>query len=438
MRDWGAVDSVRYANSGEHHLAFRIRDGLADRDIVLFTPGGTIPMEFLERDRVGRRMLDGLAAIGRVVLFDRRGIGLSDPITNWSRPLVEQWADDLAAIVTTACSGPPVVIALGDYWGPARLFAAEHSGSLTGLVLYEPTGPSSGANLSAGFNEDWIRLVCPGRADDDAFIEWFHEAGRTGASPGVAARIYEAPPVQCIARLAACHGQIAVPTLVLRRPDNLLASATSPDPVASEISGAIRVDLPGRDYHWLGDDIDSLIVEISRFVTGGHRLPTPERDLRALIFTDLVGSTEHLASVGDVRWKALLDHLDAASRLAVVHNGGVVIKTTGDGVLATFPSADRALRAAERIRRVFASDGLGVRVGVHVGDVERRGHDVAGIAVHIASRVMSLAQAGEVLVTESVPIAASGSGHDFEKAGDHALKGVPGTWTLFRALPSAE
>ena len=428
------MGSVLYANSGEHHLAFRVLDGATSRDIVLFTPGGTIPMEFLERDRVGRRLLDSLATIGRVVLFDRRGIGLSDPITDWSRPLVEQWAEDLAAIVAAACSDAPVVVALGDYWGPARLFAADHSDSLAGLVLYEPTGPIGGVDLSAGFHEDWIGRVCPSRADDDAFVEWFNAAGRTGASPAVAARIYELPPNHCIVRLAECQSRISVPTLVLRRPDNLMGSAASPDPVASVISGAKRVDLPGRDYHWLGDDIDSLIVEISRFVTGGHQLPKPERDLRAVMFTDLVGSTERLAMLGDVRWKALLDHYYAEIQLAVTYNGGVVIKTTGDGVLATFLSADRALCAAQRIRQGFAADELGIRVGVHVGDVERRGDDVAGIAVHITARVMSLAEAGEILVTGSVPIAAAGSGHDFEDAGDHTLKGVPGVWPLFRAV----
>ena len=433
----GPLDSVRYANSGEHHLAFRLLDGSMGRDIVLFTPGGTIPMEFLERDRVGRRLLDGLAAIGRVVLFDRRGIGLSDPITDWSRPLVEQWAEDLGAIVAAACSGAPVVVALGDYWGPARLFAADHSDLIAGLVLYEPTGPGSGVDLTTEFDEDWIGRVCPSRADDDAFVEWFNAAGRTGASPGVAARIYEPPPVQCIARLTACQSGISVPTLVLRRPGNLLGSATYPDPVASQISGAVRVDLPGHDYHWLGNDVDSLIVEISRFITGGHQLPTPERDLRAVMFTDLVGSTERLAMLGDVRWKALLDHHDAEIQLAVAHNGGVVIKTTGDGVLATFASADRALCAAQRIRRGFAADELGVRAGIHVGDVERRGDDVAGIAVHIAARVMSLAGTGEVVVTGSVPIAAAGTDHAFEDAGDHTLKGVPGTWKLFRVLPTS-
>src|SRR5436190_15628540 len=161
---------MRYTTSCEHHIAFRVLDGATSRDIVLFTPGGTIPMEFLERDRVGRRLLDGLAAIGRVVLFDRRGIGLSDPITDWSRPLVEQWADDLAAIVATACSGAPVVVALGDYWGPARLFAADHTEALAGLVLYEPTGPIGTVDLSSEVHDDWIGRVCPSRADDNAFV----------------------------------------------------------------------------------------------------------------------------------------------------------------------------------------------------------------------------------------------------------------------------
>jgi class 3 adenylate cyclase len=402
---------------------------------VLFTPGGTVPMEFLGRDRVGRRLLDGLATIGRVVLFDRRGIGLSDPITDWSRPLVEQWADDLAAIVANACSDPPVVVTLGDYWGPARLFAADHPGSLAGLVLYEPTGPSNAVDLSTRVHEDWIDLICPSRADDEAFVDWFNAAGRTGASPGVAARIYDRPPPQCIARLGACHGQISVRTLVLRRPDNRLGSAPHPDPVASEIVGAERADLPGQDYHWLGDDIEPLIAEISRFVTGGHQLPSPERDLRAVVFTDLVGSTERVTMLGDVRWKALLDHHDEQLRLAVAHNGGLVIKTTGDGVLATFPSADRALRAATRIHDGLAAGALGVRIGVHVGDVEHRGDDVTGIAVHVAARVMSLAGAGETLVTGSVPIAAAGSDHEFEEAGEFTLRGVRGTWTLFRTRP---
>jgi class 3 adenylate cyclase len=433
MRDSTSVEAVRYANAAGHHLAFRVREGSAKHEVVLFTPGGTVPMDALERDRVGIRLLEGLAAIGRVVMFDRRGIGLSDPITDWSRPLVEQWAEDLAAIVQNACTAPPVVVCLGDYWGPGRLFAGEHSDALEALVLYEPNGPMALVDVSASGGDSWIGRVCPSRADDEAFVDWFDAAGRTGASPGVAARVYERPPDSCIARLADSHSRIAVPTLVLRRPGNLLGSASLPDPVASEIARSQRVDLPGRDYHWLGEDIDSLLAEISRFVTGETHVPVPERELRAVMFTDLVGSTQHATNLGDLRWKGVLERHDSEVARIVGHNGGRVVKATGDGVLATFPSADHALRAAHRICARLGDVELPVRVGVHVGDVERRVDDVAGVAVHIAARVMALAAPGQVLTTASVAIAATGTGHSFESVGERSLKGVPGTWTVFRA-----
>jgi class 3 adenylate cyclase len=428
------MDAVRYVNSDGHHLAYRVVEGAPGREVVLFTPGGTVPMEFFERDRVGARLLEGLAAIGRLVLFDRRGIGLSDPITDWSCPLIAQWADDLAAIVNHACTMRPVVVSLGDYWGPARLFAAEHPEGLGELVLYEPTGPVASVDLSDMVSDDWLAHVCPSRADDKAFRDWFEAAGRTGASPGVATRIYDRPPDDCIARLAASHAQIAVRTLVLRRPGNLVGSAAAPDPVASQIRAGERVDLPGSDFHWLGNDIDSLLAEISRFVTGETQLPSPERELCAVVFTDLVGSTERAAKLGDASWKATIERHDAEIARIVTQNGGHVVKSTGDGVLATFSSTSRALRAIDRIRGQLRSDDLDARFGIHVGDVERRADDVAGIGVHIAARVMALAGAGEVFATGSVPIAATGAAHDFETVGEHTLKGVPGTWELFRVV----
>jgi class 3 adenylate cyclase len=285
-------------------------------------------------------------------------------------------------------------------------------------------------------NDDWLAHVCPSRADEKAFREWFEAAGRTGASPGVATRIYEPPPDACVARLAASHARIAVRTLVLRRPGNFVGSASLPDPVASEIRAGERVDLAGSDFHWLGNDIDSLLAEISRFVTGASHLPSPERELCAVVFTDLVGSTERATALGDARWKATIARHDAEIARIVAQNGGDVVKTTGDGVLATFPSTSRALRAVDRIRAQLQGDDLDVRVGIHVGDVERCAGDIAGIGVHIAARVMALANAGEVLASASVPIAATGAGHDFEAAGRHTLKGIPGTWELFRVVQS--
>jgi class 3 adenylate cyclase len=384
-------------------------------------------------------------------LFDRRGIGLSDPITDWSRPLVEQWAEDLATIVETACTCPPVVVSLGDYWGPARLFAASHPVALSALVLYEPIGPVTAVRLRELVNTEVVRpatqpsdehgliaTVCPSRGDDRAFHDWFDSAGRTGASPGVAARLYDAPPQDVIERLTAAQEQIVVPTLVLRRPDNLVGSPGPPDPVATAIAQGCRADLPGRDFHWLGEDVDSLLAEVSRFVTGETRLPAPQRELCAVVFTDLVGSTEQATARGDARWKATIDRHDQTIAHEVARNGGAVVKTTGDGVLATFPSTDGALRAARAIRARLATDDLIVRTAVHVGDVERLRQDLAGIGVHVAARVMGCAGPGEILVTESVPIAATGSNHRFELVGDCELKGVPGTWTLFRDVTTED
>ncbi len=350
---------LHYARADGLHLAYRVHDGAGERDVVVFTPGGTIPMDALEQDRIGARLIAGLSAIGRLLLFDRRGIGLSDPITDWQRPLVEQWADDLAAVITEAALERPVVVALGDYWGPARLFAARHPGLLSRLVLYEPHGPVEAVDLRNGVQArmaevggagDWIAVVCPSRAHDVAFHQWFDNAGRSGASPAVAARVYDRPDGAIIEALRDAERSIEVPTLVLRRPENLLGSPAPPDPVAESITDCRSVALSGRDYHWLGEDVDSLLAEISRFVTGESRLPAPERVLCAVLFTDLVGSTERLSTVGDARWKVVLDRHDAVIREEVGRSGGTVLKHTGDGVLATLPSADRALRTAAAIR----------------------------------------------------------------------------------------
>ena len=387
----------------------------------------------LEGDRIGARLVSGLRAVGRLLLFDRLGIGLSDPITDWERPLVEQWADDLATVIDSADLDRPVVVALGDYWGPARLFAGRHPDALSGLVLYEPNGPTDAVDVRrAAIGEiDWIGRVCPSRVNDTVFRQWFDMAGRTGASPAVAARLYDPPGNAGVQALVQAQGHIAVPTLVLRKPGNLVGSPAPPDPVAGAVPGAHRMDLPGRDYHWLGEDVDALLAEISRFVTGEVRVPAPERVLCAVVFTDLVGSTDHAAAVGDLRWKDVLDRHDAAIRESVERLGGAVVKTTGDGVLATLPSGDSALRAAAAIRSRLAEQELIVRIGVHVGDLERRGDDVSGIGVHVAARVLSLAGPSEILVTASVPIAALGAEHGFVPRGRHALKGTPGEWDLF-------
>ena len=184
-------------------------------------------------------------------------------------------------------------------------------------------------------------------------------------------------------------------------------------------------------------DVDALVAEIAAFVVGERRLPPPQRLLSAVMFTDLVGSTERAASLGDEDWKSVLDRHDAAVRAIVGRCGGSVVKTTGDGVLALLPSAGGCLRVAAAIRHDLATEGLDVRIGVHVGDIDRRGDDVSGLAVNIASRAMSRGGAGEIVVTASVVAAVAGQAVAFEPLGAHDLKGVPGAWELFRVAGDA-
>ena len=200
----------------------------------------------------------------------------------------------------------------------------------------------------------------------------------------------------------------------------------------ARVPHAAVVELEGRDHFPFVGDVDALVSEIAAFVVGERRLPPPQRLLSAVLFTDLIGSTKRAAELGDENWKSVLDRHDARVRTIVGRCGGSVIKTTGDGVLALLPSAGVCLRAAAEVRRDLGAVGLDVRIGVHVGDIDRRGDDVSGLAVNIASRAMSKGGAGDIVVTVSVVAAVAGQAVAFEPLGTHELKGVPGAWQLFR------
>jgi class 3 adenylate cyclase len=224
---------------------------------------------------------------------------------------------------------------------------------------------------------------------------------------------------------------INVPTLIIHAADDQVCHIENARFLARSISGSKYVELDsGEHVPWF--DPDDTIAEIREFLTGTREASTPDRALATVLFTDLVGSTERAASLGDEDWKSVLDRHDNAVRVIVGRSGGSVIKTTGDGVLALLPSAGDCIRVAAAVRRDLAADGLDVRIGAHVGDIDRRGDDVSGLAVNIASRVMSKAGAAEILVTASVVAAVAGQAVAFESLGAHDLKGVPGPWELFR------
>jgi len=228
--------------------------------------------------------------------------------------------------------------------------------------------------------------------------------------------------------------QVRVPTLVLHRTGNDLAHPRVLELVSAVLPDATLVELEGNDAFAFAGDVDSLVAEIAQYLTGERRVPAPDRLLAAVLFSDLVGSTERAASLGDAKWKALLDRHDAAVGRVIGRLGGTVVKTTGDGVLATFPSVSGALAAARRFPADLVADDLQLRVGIHVGEIDRRGDDVSGLAVNIAARVMSKAPDGGIAVTASVVASMAGQPVGFEPMGSYELKGVPGAWDLFRIV----
>ena len=426
------------------HVAYRVLDADPSveraRDVVMVS-GGLFPLELFEEDPGFARLLEGLRSLGRVIVFDRRGIGLSDPIADWDLPVVDQWTDDLAAVVD-ASGVRDIVLVAWDNFGVGSRYAARHSERVSALVLYEPTIVAdddwvtwSERRIQSGIanvkgEEDILTQVAPSRIADRAFREWYARAGRLGASPSTAPRIFES--VMLAHPRDSLHEQIEAPTLVLHRHGNVFAPSDVLALAAERIPHATLVELEGRDHFPFVGDVDAVVAEIAAFIVGERRIPPPQRMLSAVLFTDLVGSTERASSLGDDEWKSVLDRHDATIRAIVGRAGGSVVKTTGDGVLALLPSAGGGLRVALKIRHDLRAEGLDARIGVHVGDIDRRGDDVSGLAVNIASRAMSKGGAGEIVVTASVVAAVAGQAVTFDPLGAHDLKGVPGAWELFR------
>jgi class 3 adenylate cyclase len=224
--------------------------------------------------------------------------------------------------------------------------------------------------------------------------------------------------------------RIRVPTLVLRRPAHPRCPPRAGDEILALVPRAVRVDLPGQDLTIYGGEVDALLAEVFRFVIGEHRLPSPDRVVVAIMFTDLASSTDRATQVGDARWKRVLDRHDQIARSCIGRRGGVVIKHMGDGLLATLPSASTAVRAAQELRAALRDEGLQVRIGVHVGDVDRRGDDISGVNVHIAARLLDHASGGEIVLS-SIAVASTGEATPVEARGEVTLKGVPGTWALY-------
>jgi class 3 adenylate cyclase len=393
-----------------------------------------MPMDALFEDPLALRFLEGLADLGRLVMFDRRGIGLSDPPRDSDVSGLTFWVEDVATIMEAAEVAEPILVGARLGADAALVFCARHPDRVSALVLFEPnTGVRADHDIWRRQIEgeiDSVALWLPSRADEPGFREWFNGAGQRGASPRLAVRAYAQITDDDLRLVAGASTRVKTPTLLLRRPAHPLSPPRADDPIIELIPEATRVDLPGTDLSVLGGEVDALIGEIARFVTGEHHPPAPDRELVAVLCTDLVASTARASELGDARWKLVLDRHDEISRSCIGRRGGTVIKTMGDGVLATLPSATNALRAAHDLRAGLRAEGFEVRAGIHVGDVDRRGDDISGINVVIAARLLDLARRGEIVVS-STALAAIGDSVPVESRGSHQLKGVQGTWTVY-------
>jgi class 3 adenylate cyclase len=412
---------------------------------LVFVPGMLNHLELLwEEGTEAQRFFSRLASFSRLILFDKRGTGLSDP--DVGRPTLEQRMDDLRAVMDAAESERAAVIGYSEGGPMSILFATTYPERVSALVLAATTArfyPAPGypcgertASLIDVFarlvSESWgqgnsIELFAPNLAHSKSARANVARWERLAASPGaITAYLGLAPGIDVRAVLSA----VRVPTLVVYRSDDLMCDACHARYLAEHIDGARLVERPGGN-HILWADADVLADDIEDFLTGTKSDADLDRVLTTVLFTDIIRSTQRAGALGDRRWRGLLDRHDEVARRALDGYRGRLVKTTGDGLLATFDGPARAVRCASTIRDELKDLGLEIRAGVHTGEVERRGEDVGGIAVHIGQRIASLAAPGQVLVSGTVHDLVFGSGIEFQPKGSRALRGVPGRWRLF-------
>jgi class 3 adenylate cyclase/pimeloyl-ACP methyl ester carboxylesterase len=394
------------------------------------------------------RSLERLASFARLILFDIRGTGQSDPVALSELPTLEQRMDDIEAVLDAVGSERAVVLGV-EYGGPsALLFAASHPERVQALVLADATARLAGsddypigwaaedlAQVGARVIATWgkVEAFVPGTETPEleAGRERWAKYQRQTASPGVAVALMR---MSLDSDVRAILPTIGVPTLVLANrnaEDERVRKQTAHSRyLAEHIRGAAFVEVQGSVPLQPGD-LNHFVTEIREFATGVREVAEPDRVLTTVLFSDIVGSTERATAVGDSAWRALLDAHDETIRRQLDRFRGREVKALGDGFMATFDGPARAIRSADAMRSAADRLGLQLRIGIHTGEVEMRGDDVGGIAVHIAARVAGLAGPSEILVSRTVTDLVAGSEIAFDDRGDHALKGVSGEWRLF-------
>jgi class 3 adenylate cyclase/pimeloyl-ACP methyl ester carboxylesterase len=439
-----ATPETRYTVSGGYHIAYQVAES-ADRDI-LYVPRMTTPIDLLWDDPIVARGLRRLMSCGRLIMCDFRGVGASDSIDATRLPAMQAWVDDIGAVLDAAGSEQATLVAGSESALPVMLFAATYPERTAGIVLINAfacflrTSETPFA-MPAETARQYVELyktfagagelaghLAPSRAGEPAFRRWLARGQRLGAGPGTAAAIYD---VFMHTDLSGILPSIRVPTLILHREGDPHVRSGHARYLAERISGAQLVTLPGEDNEWFSGEIELLFDEIEQFVTGIRRARRSDRVLATILFTDIVGSSEQAATLGDAAWKGLLEAHEVLLRSHIESFGGRLVETAGDGALATFDGPARAIYCACGIRDSVVALGLRIRAGLHTGEVELRGDGIGGLAVHIGARVAALAGADEVLVSASVPPLVVGSAIRFAPRGTHRLKGIPDAWDVY-------
>jgi class 3 adenylate cyclase/pimeloyl-ACP methyl ester carboxylesterase len=439
-----ALPETRYAHLGGDRLAYQVL-GQGPPDLV-FTMGSFSHVDIAWEDPQIALFLRRLASFSRLLRFDRRGTGASDPLPPDPLPPWEAYAEELDAVLDAVGVERAALLTAGPEAGPMALFFAGTRPERTGaLVLADATArylvaddypigatPEAAEAMIARVEEQWgtgtnVRTTAPARGRDERFLRWSARLQRAIASPRVV-RAYLGALLEVDVR--PILPLIQAPTLVLHHTGFQPLPVAHGRYLAERIPGARLVEVPG-DLPLLWEPPDLVLGLVEEFLTGVPGTAPTRRVLATVLFTDIVGSTERAAELGDRRWRELLQvHDDLAGRL-VDRWGGRLVKTTGDGILATFDGPGRAVGCAVAVRDELRGVGMRIRAGLHAGEVELRDGDVGGIAVHIAARVLAAAGPGEVLVSRTVRDLVTGSDMVLEDRGAHHLKGVEGAWQLF-------
>lgn len=439
---------TRYALSDDVSIAYKVY-GEGELDLVM-VPGFSCHIEIMWEFEPSRRLFEGLGSFSRVMMFDRRGSGLSDPVAE--APPLEVRMDDVRAVMDAAGSQRAVLVGISEGVPMSLMFAATYPERVQALVCYGGTARATYADdypwavpaealvastvelLAPNWGDGSIaEVTAPSHADDPEVRAYIGRMQRATCSPGMMwklGKMFMELDVRDIVP------SVRTPTLVLHRRHDRLVNVRHGRWLAEHLPNARLVELEGEDHDPRFERVDEWLGEVQEFLTGARAEPEPERALATVLFTDIVDSTRTATQLGDHRWREVLEAHQRDVRRALDRFSGREVKSTGDGFLATFDGPARAIQCARELIKSSEPRGLRIRAGLHTGECEVMGDDIGGIAVHIAARVSAHAQPGEVLVSRTVKDLVAGSGIQFSDRGTHTLKGISDTWQLHAVVGS--